>query len=385
MKKLWIFCLIVTLLVNLTGCPDKKRRPVLPKVFLVVAKTQQERKNFIQTAYNLAREKKIALTVRGLNDDEKREEKVLKKIIAQKPKGVIWETAGSPRAGYLAQKIYPKAKLIFINDVPYDGLGDCAVLPDFQKAAVMVAQNIALKDKTGKVLLLGSHRQTLSVFTLEKALKNELRTLGKEVTVGKLPVVAGERALDEIRNLARSQSIIALDGKVGELLAEEGMKEQQGTVMASMVLTRKVAKAIKEGKILSSVDFMPEIVANKALEAMDRVLQKRGIDADSKIAVKNGQIPVIYTPVQLITRENVQQLQKAYGKFTSSTPKEKEESKSKEIKTTKVKITTNRGKTVELTVEGEITKIETSPEEGKKDEQAGQEKTGEESGVGHNR
>ncbi|GAV25584.1 hypothetical protein ciss_15170 [Carboxydothermus islandicus] len=387
MKKLWFLFLIVTLLVGLTGCPDKKRKPAPPKVFLVVAKSQQERKTFIQTAYNLAREKKIILTVKGLNDDEKREEKVLKKIIAQKPQGLIWETAGSPQAGYLAKKIYPKAKLIFINDVPYDGLGDCAVLPDLQKASELVAKNIAFKDKSGKVLLLGSHRQTLSAVILEEALKSELRTLGKEVSVGKLPVVDGKRALDEIKELARSQSIIALDGKAGELLAEAGREGQQGTVLASMVLNRKVAKAIQEGKIHVSVDFMPAVAANKAMEALDGLLKRRGIGADSKITVKNGQIPVIYTPVQLITRENVQQLQKVYGKLTSSQPKEREESNSKGTKTTKVKITTNQGKTIEFTVEGEITKIETSPAEGKKEEQAGagQEKTGEESGAGQSR
>jgi len=359
MKKFFVFFLAVTLLFSLAGCPDKKRKPAPLKVFLVVAKSQNEEKQLLKTFKAKAKEKNLAITIKALNDDEKREEKVLQRLLSQKPKGVILETTGSPKAGILVQKLYRESKIIFLKDVPYDSLGDGAVLPDFKKEAELLAKNLALYEKTGKVLLLSGSRHQLSVKLLEENLIKELTALGKAVTTGEIVIKDWQKAKEEVKKLAKGQSIIAIDGKTGEVLADIGMKKDQGLVFASSELSPKIAQAIYEDKLLASIDPMPEVLAAKAVEEMDGVLKNRGFKGEAKITVKNGELPVIYTPVRVVTRENVLELQKTYGEFNSSEKQGQKNEKKEKGKTTRVKITTSQGKTIELTVEGEITKIET--------------------------
>ncbi|GAV22807.1 sugar ABC transporter substrate-binding protein [Carboxydothermus pertinax] len=370
MKKALVFFLAVSLIISLTGCPDKKRKPLPPKIFLMVAKSKEE-KDLIKTFEAKAKEKKWQVMIKSLNANENREEKILTQITGRKPKGVIWETAGSPKAGILAQKLYRESKIIFLKDIPYSAWGDGAILLDYKKGAELMAKNLALYEKTGKVLLLAANRQKLSVKLLEESLMKELTALGKSVTTGELLVKDQRKVLAGVKKLAEGQSIIALDGKIGELLAEVGMNKERGVIFASMELTPKIAQAIYQNKLLASIDPLQEVIAAKAVEEMDGLLKNRGFKGETKIMVKKGELPVIYTPVRLVTRENIEELQKTYGKFKAAAKQGQDKDNQKQGKTTRVKITTSQGKTIELTVEGEITRIETGPEGGKEEKKGG--------------
>ena len=363
MKKFVVFILAAAVALGVSGCPDKKRKPATePKVFLMVEKNQTEEKQLIKTAEAKAKEKKMVLAVKALNDDEKREEKVLAMLSSKKPQGIILETAGSPKAGILGQKLYRESKIIYLKDLPYDAVGDGAVIPDYKKEAELLVKNLALWDKTGKILLLTTNRNKLSVKLLEEYLTTELRAAGKEVSFGEILIKDKKKALEEAKKLIPGQSVIALEGRSGELLAELGMKKEQGVVFAAMEISSKIANAIFEDKIFAAIEPLMDVMAGKALEEMEGVLKNRGFKGEAKLTVKNGEIPVIYTPVRIITRQNIGEMEKVYGKFKKKNPEQsgtEQNTKKSQSKTTRVKITTSQGKTIELMVEGEITKIET--------------------------
>lgn len=202
---------------------------------------------------------------------------------------------------------------------------------------------------------------------------------------------------------SKLQAIIATDS----LLAMEAVDYLRTAGATGRILTagvgasEKASEALAKGEHDAEIDTRPDLLGQYALEAAVQLAKEGFWQYSSETENSNYSVPSRITPVRIIETGNVYLLSQRWegktGKNNERTSKESDQgsgqkldqgsepgssgSSAEQSKKSKLRVTTQDGKTMEIEINGEIKKIETmngqqQGQENKKDEEGGQQGEG---------
>lgn len=174
-----------------------------------------------------------------------------------------------------------------------------------------------------------------------------------------------------------------------ELLKSRGLSQRIVTV--GVGADQKASRALAAGDHDAEVDVMPDLIAQYAFDAAVGLATTGHWQYDKQVRNGDFDVPAKVTPVRLITKSEAYLLEQRWGKLTGQegqqgqqsgqnkqTSEQKQSSgssggkeggsqsdKAGSAKKTTLKITTQDGKTMEMLINGEIKKIETTDGGGK--------------------
>lgn len=198
-----------------------------------------------------------------------------------------------------------------------------------------------------------------------------------------------EQALKSANN--QIDAVLATDSRMAasaaELLKSRGLSQRIITV--GVGADQQASRALAAGDHDAEVDVMPDLIAQYAFDAAVGLATTGHWQYDKQVRNGDFDVPAKVTPVRLITRSEAYLLEQRWGKLTGQEGQEGQQGqqsgqnkqageqkqgsgssggkeggsqgdKAGSAKKTTLKITTQDGKTVEMLINGEIKKIETT-------------------------
>lgn len=414
-KKIIAIITLVVFLFSMTafGCGKKKggakkplgmggkQQKIIVGVSLADSKDESGKlikQGMQQSAKN---EKDVQLKFSDAGKDSTKQEEEIDKLIQQKPKVIILQVVDPETGKNVVRRIMQKKiKVIAIEQLPKDVAIDGYIASDFTRAGE-IAGDFTTKQMIGKpasvMLLKGETTDT----------QTQNVTAGLTKSLGAMPIQTTPipRSEPQTATTAVQQKITA--GGIGAIIATNSqlstaaadavkMQNKSGQlIVVGVGGGSKAAQAIKSGDMTAIVDTQALLVGQTAFKAALDLAKTQRWDFERNIKNDSSDIPAKLIPVRLVTKENAFLLEAAGGSSSggsSGSSGEKDKKKKQDSSSqggsggssggsdsqsgsggqsgsgqgggqqnmTKVRITTEDGKTMEITVKGKIKKIESA-------------------------
>lgn len=397
------------------GCspkPQKKPAAPVPKVAVAASDLQWDGMQVMRKTME-ERSKREGLEITWLdarNDfaEQKRQiEQLLQKTGAEKVKVVVIHPVDPAKSGPLVEALKRAGvKVIALERIiagaPLDGYiasdhllaGQLQVRYAFSQTGSSGPLNAVIlrgdpQDPAGREIVAG----------ISSALNERVRVV-RELEHPRIDPAAAGRNLQDVLKESKVDVLFATDSRLaaGAAAALKSSGLQDRVLTIGVGADRTASRSLLAGDHDAEVDTMPDLMGQYVLDAAAGLARTGHWQYDARIANGNYSIPAKITPVRLIDRSNAYLLEQRWGKEEEKEkgrPSGGEEGKSGEGgsegsgegegesegksggaqgggeegegggRKTKLRITTQEGKTIEVDIPGEIKSIESSREEKK--------------------
>jgi ABC-type sugar transport system substrate-binding protein len=427
----WISLLVMVMcLILINGCGQRpERKPLTPKLKIIVAlsdlcldgnqivrKVMEER----------SKKEDVELTFLDAKSDAREQERQLERILekrSQRVKTVVIQ-AVDPTSIYSVIERFKKEniKIVTLETLPQNVPVDGYVASDHSMAGQLQARFVlnVLKGAEGEIIPpVDSRRLPFNAVIL----KGDPSDLIAEGVVAGIRSVFNEdsrvRVIQEVEHvrgkpesavitvrqlLAKYNNQIDLILATDSRLAMAGVQALKSAGLNKRVLTlgfgadKEASRALLAGEHDAEVDPMPELLGQYAFDAAVNLAGAAHWQYDTRVLSGDYSVPARIIPVRLIKKTNAYLLEQRWGKeirsggFESGEEGKKEQEKGKggengqdqekrqdegeqgsqegngQKKKTRLRITTQEGKKIEMDIPGEIKSIETV-EEGQEKQQ----------------
>lgn len=415
-KVLLILSVLLLLLLTITGCPGKEaqKKPQSQsqsqdqkvKIGVSLASMQFDGNQSIKQFIDQRKKQNNAdIMWMDAQMDSSKQEKDIDKLIQQKVKAIVLQVVDPIEGAKLVEKISKaKIKVIGLESLPVNAPLDGYIAADHIRAGELQGKMVLQgqqsqqsgQSQSKNVLILAGDPGDPVATQIATAAENVLKQGQYKVKVSNLPKADPELAQMTVQDTLKSgkpAAILATNGPMADaavqVLRKEGLDKQVITV--GVGADQKNSQALSNGEHDGEIDTNPELLANYALEASLDLINKGTWNSDSRIQNGNYDIPARIVPVRLIQKDQAYLLTDRWaslkkqqggqnqqagqqggsqsggssgggsGEGSSSGGSEGSSgqggSQSKGKKT-KVKITTQDGKVMEVEVEGEVKAIQ---------------------------
>ncbi|MBU4533872.1 MAG: substrate-binding domain-containing protein [Firmicutes bacterium] len=411
-----LFTVLLAVLIMATGCAnrDNQRRPAeeQPKVGFSVA---DERRDGNQTIKKVVEERSkrdgVRLTWMDAQGDPLKQERDVDKMIEQKMDAVVLQFADPQMGSGLARRLaMNRIKVVALETLPSDAPVDGFIASNHTMAGELSGRYIlenAHPGSQGRVLVLSGDPNDPMAQAIVDSLRETLKGTGWSPEVANHPrsdpALAGttvETALAE----GVPDAVLATDSRM-IVAAVEGLRPRgllQRVLTVGVGADRTAAEALVMGEHDAEIDVAPEMLGQFAYEAAVGLAREGRWQYDSQTRNGTSTIPTRITPVRLIQANNAFLLEERYGDLTRMAQQQQGQQgggggqgkqqqggegggeqggggqsgqqgqQQQQQSMTKLTVTTQDGKTVEIDIPGEVQSIETEQMGGQQDQQGGQ-------------
>lgn len=357
-------------------------------------------------------QERVSITWLDAKNDPDRQEKDIDQLVNQDVKAVVLQpvdpTAGAEIARKLAQA---NIKVIALEALPVDAPIDGYIASDHDRAGKLLARFLLeAAQENGPilktVLLKGDKDDQVSTDIAKSLLQNLEGQSGVQIVQAKdhpegdpqMVTATLEQVLTSTGNGV--DAVVATDSRMAaaaaDLLKKRGLSDQVVTI--GVGADQKASQALVKGDHDAEIDVMPELMAQHIYDAAVNLATTGHWQNDSRVENGDFDVPAKITPVRLITQSESYLLEQRWA-MSREEDQGQEEDQSEDQQDdqngqsgqqsqgdnggenqgqkTTLKITTQEGKTVEVQIDGEIKKIETSAQG-----EAGEEEGGGDQGGG---
>ncbi len=365
---------------------------------------------------------KVDITFTDAKMDPSQQEKDVDQLIKKKVKAIILQTVSPVEGAALVDKITKaKIKVIALETLPVNVPMDGYIAADHIRAGELMAKHVLswteqqAAQKPLKVLILKGDPQDLLA---EQIAGSAQRVLQSDKKIENVKIIEhpegdpemAQMTMQEVLNTEKTDVILATDDRLGnaavKVLKARGM-EKQAFIMG-VGADRKASEALSSGEIAGEIDIQPELLASYAFDAAISVANNGNWNSETRIQNGNFDIPARIVPVRLIQKDQIYLLEERWGKLGQQQQQQEQQGSEQQGQSqnndssqessngsggssgeqgnqggqggqgskTKVKITTQDGKVMEVEVEGEVKSIQAEGEGN------GQQQGGEQSGQG---
>lgn len=348
---------------------------------------------FQKTVDKGAKKEKAKVTWKDAKNDPLEQAVNVDELIKAKVKAVIFHAVDPTQSSKLVKKlIQGKIKVLALERLPLNVQLDGFVVPDFRRAGELQGDYLVTSGVKGSVLVLSPSKEETSSTDLWEGFQSEIAGQGITPIRVIIPAIARvDTATDRVTAALKAntgvKAIVAQSGTITDALMA-AMKEQPGSdkiVTVGIGAGKAAATAMAMKKHDAEVDTRPDFMGDQALKAIMLLAKGKTLEYDNLVRNDNIDVPTRVIPVRLITRDNLYLLEERWKKELKKAKEQQKKSKSGSSgggggskgsggggsggsggdkgksggQKTMVKITTKEGKTMQVEVEGEITKIET--------------------------
>ncbi|KJS22564.1 MAG: hypothetical protein VR72_05935 [Clostridiaceae bacterium BRH_c20a] len=372
----WTSSIIILIFTGCFGSPQGKPeiKPKI-KVGLVLAETTTERNQYLLAKIKeSAKSQNIKIIEGDSKNNSEQQKKQIEKMITEKVEVVIMQPINSDAAkDFISMLEEQNIKIIVIDLLPENVSVDAFIAPDYVRAGELQAQYILSQGIELNPLILTGEPNSVSGIILPGNI-NQLKNspFVKGMVVKEVPDQSDIKAYEISKSEYSKNSpntIIShyeqYTSGIMKFLKETKLEKK--VTFVTMDINKESLKDIKEGNLIA-VDTMPNLLAQVILETTDSLLKTDSWKYDMQINNGTALVPAKYTPVRIINTDNLYLLNERFSELeelinsNQKTPEKQETNSEKENKQTKLKIKTNDGKEYEVTIPGEIEKIEMMPE-----------------------
>jgi ABC-type sugar transport system substrate-binding protein len=404
----WLVLLTIFIFLSSACSPKPQKEPLAPLLRIAIAVTDLQwdgMQVMRETMEKRSKEEQIEITWLDAKNDPREQERQIKQLLSktdqQKVEVVVYQPVDPLQSPPIVENLAKaKIKVIalerLINNVPLDGYIAFDHILAGQLQARYVSNFASLQKNLNALILKGDPEDPAA----QEITTGIRHSLNKNVQVLK--------ELEHARNdqdLAALNVQRAIEGNKIDIIFATDSRLAAGAVMAlksaglnDRVFTsgvgadRNAARQLLAGDHDTEVDTMPELMAQYILDAAISLAKTGHWQYDARINNGNYSVPAKTTPVRLIDQTNAYLLEQRWskelrpirgksseqgeqsqneggGKDPEDLSKNKSDgsengerqSKGNEQKAkTKLRITNQEGKTIEVEIPGEIKRIESS-------------------------
>lgn len=383
--------LVLLILFLAGGCPRKApRKPVLPlKIGLCVADAARDGNTVIRRVFQeKARAEKVRIIFADAQNDPARQERELERLVKkERVKAVVVQFVDPAAAGGMVRRLREAGvKVVALETLVPDAPLDAYIASDHARAGELLGRFVVESLPGGgaspaRVLFLGgdpgdpgmaavgaAFRGVLGAYpavavTVENVPRSDPRAVG--------PLVTG--TLDRYGNAV--DAVAAADSRFAvaavEVLRARGLVGR--VVTAGVGADRRATDLMSARQHGAEVDVQPEMLGTAALRAAVDLVRRGEWAYETRVATGDFSIPAQIVPVRLIRPANLYLLTERWRKYGGGAGPDKGSSRSEGAggggagkggkkgaeKKTRLRVTTQDGRTVEIDVPGEVKKIET--------------------------
>ncbi|MBO8129657.1 MAG: substrate-binding domain-containing protein [Peptococcaceae bacterium] len=394
-KRLWYVLGVLLVAFMMGGCLGQEREGARkpaekqPKIAFSIADMQRDGNQAIKKIVTeAARKDGIRITWKDAKNDAARQEQDIQKLIDQKVDVVVLQFVEPQMGPGLVRRLaMNRIKVVTLETLPVNAPVDGYIASDHARAGELQARFVKKNmPRGGKVLILGGDPVDPMAQAITKANEAVLKdTPGFTVETVMHSRADTQQAAATVQKALESGTpgaVIASDSRMAvaavEMLRKQGLAGQ--VVTAGVGANRMAAEALMAGEHDAEVDVRPDLLGRAAYEAAKSLARNETWNYDTQIPNGDYDVPAKIIPVRLITAENaflLQEQMKQAGKKQQGGQKQQQQQSSgqsqqgqqgqqgqQQQKMTKLKITTQEGKTIEVEVPGEIKSI-TSESQGR--------------------
>lgn len=362
---------------GLTGCfgSPKAKPQVKPKVKigLILAETQSTRNQYLLTKmHEETKTQKVKLITGDSKLNPNYQEEQIKKMIKEKVEAVILQPLNvMVTKDHISRLIEKNIKIILVDFLPMDVAVDAFISPDYLRAGELQAQYIISQGKQiSPLIIIGDPAKIIS----EKVLLGNKNILENSFLVDNL--IVKEIITDYEKN---SYQVIEQELKhypfktiishfeettqgLNKFIKESAIEKEIRLI--SLDINQELLSDVANGNIVI-VDTMPNLLVQVILEATNNLLKNNIWHYDLEINNGTALIPTKYTPVRIIDKDNIKLLTERFITLEKNKKEDKPEKKQENTsqKQTRLKIKTKDGQELEVTIPGEVEKMELEPKE----------------------
>ncbi|KJS86838.1 MAG: hypothetical protein JM58_06220 [Peptococcaceae bacterium BICA1-8] len=373
----WISIMTILIFTGCFGSPQAKPefKPKI-KVGLVLAETNSARNQYlIAKMKESAKSLNIKLIEGDSKNNSEQQKTQIEKMIKEKVEAVIMQPINSDVAkDFISMLEEQNIKIVIIDLLPENVSVDAFIAPDYVKVGELQAQYILSPEIELKPLIIIGEPNSISGKILSgnlKQLKNS--SLVKDLGVKEVPDKSTSKAYEISKNEYSKNSPNAIIAHYeqytsGIMKFLKETKLEKKVAFVTMDINKESLPDILEGNLIA-VDTMPNLLAQVILETTDSLLKTDSWKYDMQINNGTALVPAKYTPVRIINIDNLYLLNERFPELEKliksgqiTIPKQ-ENKNEKQQKKTKLKVKTTDGKEYEVTIPGEIEKVEMMPDE----------------------
>jgi len=350
---------------------------------------QQDEQQEGQQGGSQGGQEKVSITWLDAKNDSNQQEKDIDQLVNKDVKAVVLQPVDPNAGADIVRKLaQANIKVIALEALPVDAPIDGYIASDHDRAGELLARFLLGAAKENgpilkTVLLKGDKDDMVSTGIAESLLKNLEGQSGVQIVQAKdhpggdpqMVTATLEQVLASTGNGV--DAIVATDSRMAaaatDLLKKQGLSDRVVTI--GVGADQKASQALVKGDHDAEVDVMPELMAQHIYDAAVNLATTGHWQNDSRVENGGFDVPAKITPVRLITKNESYLLEQRWamsqeegqdqqgdqggGQQQDQQGGENNQQEQKSQKTT-LKITTQEGKTVEMQIDGEIKKIETS-------------------------
>lgn len=359
------------------GKPEAKPQQIKPKtkIGLILAENKSERNQFIIRKMQEEIEKqKMKLIVGNSDLSLEKQETQIKKMIENKVEIVIIQPLNDPTTkDHLSMLVEKNIKIITIDSLPQDITVDAFIAPDYLKAGQLQAQYLLNQNKKVTPVIFkgdaGNFKSSKmvegnkSIFANNPLIEN---LFIKDITENNASK-SHEILVNEFAQQPPDAIIVHDEEITSEVLKFiKELKLENQIMLLSLDINNNLLEDVLKGSLVI-VDTMPNLLIQVLLETTQDLLQTETWKYDFQINNNSALVPTKYTPVRIIDKDNVKLLEERFPglskKVQEETKPKNQESEAKPAeKQTKLKIKLKNGEEYEVSIPGEIEKMEIVPQ-----------------------
>lgn len=330
-KKLALVLFIIIAL-PLSGCrraqsPEQKPAPPPPVlgVSILTGAHKETMDPWQKELEKLAKEKKVRLIWKKAQDAGE-QEKQFEELLKAKPDAIIAFMPDVQPAKRMAQKAEEQdARLLAVGvmppDSPLDGFVGVDLKTIGREQGEFVAESLG-ELSSGRVLIMMTdarnewEQQILAGNREGLARHGGLVVIEREMPTADIPL-ALNRLWDELGAL---DAVITHDDETTKKVLVSLAGQPFAPVTAGIGASKETAQFIAAGKHHGEMDLEPEAMARYAFDAAVKLANSGEWDYESWVDSGSYQVPVLYTPSRVITRDNVSLLKARHGTIEPKAP-----------------------------------------------------------------
>ncbi|PKM90426.1 MAG: hypothetical protein CVU87_02325 [Firmicutes bacterium HGW-Firmicutes-12] len=402
MSKLGIKMLaIIAVIVLVAGCngspqlrsQDSKDEKNNVKVAIISATNYNDNFNIFKKSLE-EHGKKVGLELLWMDGEGNilKQEDAIEEAAKQDVKVVVIEPVELDMIGNTIKKMQNKGiKFICLNTLPSDTGIEAYITPDFERAGEMQAQQLIKEIKDNQpvniLIIHGQKDDPIAEGIISGSYKIlQGNPIVKELWVEEIPSRDTAKAYETVKEYLASPNPPAAvithfsEHTEGMLKAVNELPSEERTQIITFGMgTQKAAiEAIGKGSHTGEIDFMPDLFAQLVVKAVNSLSKNELWEYETQVENGAYNVQARFSPIRLITKENVQLLTERMKELeksdTKSNPNEQnkggnsgendEKSQSNEAKQEDSKkksiiiIKTKDGQEFQMDISGEIESVE---------------------------
>lgn len=386
-RLLAVFLLAGCLLLQAAGCrKNPERKPVKPqlRVGLSVADAARDGNIIIRKVMDeKGRAAKVRIVFADARNDPLRQEKDIERLVdKERVRAIVVQFVDPVTAGGIVRRLKEAGvKVIALETLSPDSPFDAYVASDHSRAGELMArfilENIPVGGKApARVLFIGGEPADPGMAGIASSFQSlfqihpQIKVLVENIDLSdpaKVPALI-DRVFSEygrIDAIAAADSRFAVEAE--KALRERGLVDQ--VVTAGIGADRRATDLMSAGRHEAEVDVQPEMLGSGAFTAAVDLVRHGDWRYQTRVSNGDFSIPAQIVPVRLIRPESLYLLTERWRQYggggeEGSSPGNKREksnssAESKPEKNTRLRVTTQDGRRVEVDIPGEVQRIET--------------------------